>query len=355
MANGFFGGYGAPGTRITKRQDEKSELWIYVKQALMGAVAVDVMVFFILLLLLAVGWPSLALLAAGLVWIVKLVTHAAIQDIAARKRMFRALVISIVVSFLVFAPYWWDWLIGRSDMLKLIGMAIAPLFLPYWVYAGLLVFWFFGALKKHGKLVAGFVVAMLLLYAVYAAGFGDIDWMPIARRIRFVSPLFLLSPILFSGVLGVVMLKEMLLPNFDITLAAISYKDYVEAGGLLGIITPKIKTLWGDKQERIQLEMISNDGHTRQYSNWPGDEKAKAFYSAVDNGASFTYRTAKMGAKRFDRLLRDPFLNYEPPLAEWKDKDAHEQGVVLTDWGLQTIHALATGTPLPEYEYNENF
>ena len=351
----FLGGGIGTGTRITKRQDEKSELWIYVKQAVMGAVAVDVMVFFILLLLLAVGWPSLALLAVGLVWLIKIITRAAIQDVAARKRMFRALVISIVVSFLIFAPYWWDWLIGRSEILNVIGMAIAPLFLPYWAYVGLLVFWFVGALKKHGKLVAGFIIAMLLLYAVYAAGFGDVDWAPIAKRIRFVLPLFLLSPILFSGVLGVVMLKEMLLPNLDYTLAPIKYNEYVEAGGALGLIVPKIKSPWPAKVERIRLEMVSNGGHTEQYSDWPGDEKARAFYAAVDGGASFTYRTAKMGAKRFDKLLRDPFLNYDPPLAVWKDEDAHEQGVDLTDWGMQTIHSLATGTPLPEYKYNENF
>jgi hypothetical protein len=353
VANGYFGGFGAPGTRITKRQDEKSELWIYVKQAVMGAAAIDVMVFFILLLLLSVGWPSLALLAFGLVWIVRLVAKHAIQDVLARKRLVRAIVISICISFLVFAPYWWDWLIGRGEMLKVIGMAIAPLFLPYWVYAGLLVFWFLAALKKHGKLTAAFICAMLLLYAVYAAGFGDVDFAPIAKRIRFVSPLFLLSPILFSGVLGVVMLKEMLLPNFDITLSAIPYKEYVEAGGIFGVLAPKIKNLWPTKLERIRLEMVSNGGHTEKYTDWPYDERSRMFYQAVDAGESFTYRTAGMGRNRFNKLLRDPFL--ENDLAVWIDEQHPQQGIELTDYGKQVVHSLATGTPLPEYEYNENF
>ena len=344
----FLGGGIGTGTRITKRQDEKSELWIYVKQAVMGAVAVDVMVFFILLLLLAVGWPSLALLAVGLVWLIKIITRAAIQDVAARKRMFRALVISIVVSFLIFAPYWWDWLIGRSEILNVIGMAIAPLFLPYWAYVGLLVFWFVGALKKHGKLVAGFIIAMLLLYAVYAAGFGDVDWAPIAKRIRFVLPLFLLSPILFSGVLGVVMLKEMLLPNLDYTLAPIEYPEYVEAGGVLGLIVPKIKNLWPSKVPRVRLEDMSNNGHTEQYYYLPNDEQAKEFYRSVLGGALFSYQTARMKRERFNKIIKEPALDHG--LIELENPESPTSRSLLTEKGRLRLQAIIDGNFVPDWE-----
>ena len=169
------GGLGAPGTKIIKQQNEKSELWIYIKQAAIGAVAFDVMIALVLALLLCVGWPALFLVWGGVSWLTHIALRYAVADVLARRRLTRAFIISFFVSFAVFSPTWWQAITGRGVFVALLRQVVQPLCLPYWVYGGLLVVWFLGALKERGKLVAGFIGACLLLFVIYNAGFGGVD------------------------------------------------------------------------------------------------------------------------------------------------------------------------------------
>lgn len=342
-------GIGAPGTRITKAQSEGSELWIYIKQATIGAVAFNVILALVLLTLLCIGWPSLVIVLAVAVGLCYLLTKLALPAHPFyRRRVFRALSISMAISFFIFAPSWWSTLLARDEILEIVWRVILPFILPMWVYGTLLVFWLIAALKHRGKLIAAFIALALLLYGVYQMT--GINWTPLLIRLRYIMPMFLISPILFSAVLGIVMLKEMLIPNLDYTLAPLKYPEYVEAGGLLGIIAPKVKQLWADRVERIRLITASEDGKAQHYDDFLGGNAAKGFYRAVDNGESFTYRTAKMGLPRFRRVFLDPFLKRGYVIPKGKDEQYDTLGVELTDLGKQAIHALATGQPLPDWE-----
>ena len=340
------GGLGAPGTKIVKQQNEKSELWIYIKQAVFGAIAFDVMIGLVLALLLCIGWPALFLVWAGASWLIALVCRYAVADILARRRLIRAFAISLFVSFAVFAPTWWQALTCRGVFLDLLRQVVKPLCLPYWAYGGLLVMWFIGALKGRGKLVAAFIGACLLLLVVYSAGFGGVDWQPMIVRLRYITPVFLLSPILFSGVLGVVMLKEMLLPNLDVTLTPFKYAEWVEAGGLFGVLIPKLKR--AVPMPRIRITESSRDGLQQRICDLPNDEQCRAFYQSVLNGSPFSYQTAKMNRVRFNSLIRDPFL--ERDLAVWKSPSSRQQGLELTEKGKRWLTGILTGKPLEDWE-----
>ena len=51
----MFNGMGRPGTRVTKTQTEGSEIWLYLKQAIVGALAADFILACLLIILLCFG------------------------------------------------------------------------------------------------------------------------------------------------------------------------------------------------------------------------------------------------------------------------------------------------------------
>ena len=340
------GGLGAPGTKIVKQQNEKSELWIYIKQAVFGAIAFDVMIGLVLALLLCIGWPALFLVWAGASWLIALVCRYAVADILARRRLIRAFAISLFVSFAVFAPTWWQALTCRGVFLDLLRQVVKPLCLPYWAYGGLLVMWFIGALKGRGKLVAAFIGACLLLLVVYSAGFGGVDWQPMIVRLRYITPVFLLSPILFSGVLGVVMLKEMLLPNLDVTLTPFKWGEWVEAGGILGVLKPRIKV--APPIQRVRIEESANGGRTLYSYDLPNDERAIEFYRAVLGGALFSYQTAKIRRERFNRAYKEPCLEHGYIVPEHPGNP--RSAMALTDKGRAALKKIVAGDVLADWE-----
>lgn len=327
------------GTRVTKSQNETSELWIYPKQAIMGSAALDGALFLLVVMLLCIGWPSLLLALAGLVALTKWITKLAIPDILARRRVFRAFVISYVITFLAFAPSWWNLLIGRAYLLPILGAITRPIFtFPKWGYGLILCVWFYAHLKGHGVATLFFLFGAMFLYVAYSLP--AINWAPLVTRLRYLVPMFLVAPILFSLVLSVAMFKEILLPNFDIMLVPLKFSE------ALDILRARWRKV--SPEPRLRIERISNGGRTLEQYTIPRSQQAIEFYQAALDGASFTHQTAKMGRVRFNRLIRDPFL--EKDLIEWVRPGADTQGVRLTDEGRQELEKAVAGEYLPEWE-----
>ena len=333
-----------PGTTVIKKQDEKSELWIYVKQAALGALAVEAALVFILIMLLCIGWPSLVLAFAAIGWLTHKVISWTVQNILARRRLFRAFIISYIAVFIVFGHSWWQFIIGRDMLLPLLERIVNVFLLPMWAYGLLLVAWFLAALKQRGKVTAAFLSFALLLYAGYMLP--QVNWTPLLVRVRYITPVFLLSPILFSVVLGLVMLKEMLLPNFDITLVPLKFGEYVDAGGIFGILKPRIKRALPNP--RIKIERLSNGGNTLEIYEIPGGSRAIEFYQAVLNGATFNNKTARMNRKGFNAMYKDPFM--ENGLIEENTPGVPQQGVHLTDEGRQELEKAVNGEFVEEWD-----
>jgi len=335
------------GTRITAKIDEKSSIWTYVKQACIGAAAIDLALACLMTIALLMGWwsvPVVFVLTGLLIaWtVVRLVRPESmgVKVIVGNLAGF-GLILGVLLGRRI-----WHWLLLGSvrDIVAQAGAAIA---LPWWAWLIEAVLWFVSAWKKRGKLVGGVLAIGTLGYAGYQFE-GWVLLSLIWSRLRWALIPFLWPVIGFALFLAIVMFKEMALPNWEWTMRPVSLEEVREIG-LVGLWFPH---LFGGPppdpmpDRHVKVEVLENGGKTSKIGLLPDTFAARAFYAAVHRGEPFTSRTArKYGVSLvvFNKRIRDVF--FDRGWAEWEDEEHHEQGINVFPNGMQTIEHLAlTGT-----------
>lgn len=343
-----------PGTRITGSLDESSSIWTYVKQACVGALAIDLVLACVMIWALLMGWlsvPFVFVIVGFLVgWtIVKLVRLD-------RNDPDRRLAIACIMGTCLFLPFvvglgWgqqiWRWLLLGS-VREVIGQAVQAATLPWWTWLIELVLWFLSAWKRRGKLVGSVLVLGTLGYIGYSfEGWGLLPH--IWSRARWALIPFLWPVIGFALFLAIVMVKEMCFPNLEWTLRPVSLEEVREIG-LAGLWFPYV--LGGPAPEPlpdryVKVEVAENGGKSSRIGLLPDSAEARAFYAAVYHGEPFALRTARkysVSRKTFEDRIRDVFFDRE--WAEWIDPEHHEQGIDVFPVGMLALeHLSMAGSP----------
>lgn len=351
---GYGGGLGQAGTRITRQLGEGSELWLHVKQAIVGAIAADVFLFVLILNVLWIGWWTVPLLAC----------------------VFGAMV---GISGLVFAywmrlilPRWLEFILGglwaimaalgigagffgrlRIDSaLKALGRQVWSLFdlEPWWYVIGGILLVAFAAVVRKWKpmvafglieVVAGLVLAVDL--SACARIWSTLKWLLIPFTWPFGGMALVLVP---------VMIREMLWPNAEFTLQPVNLED-LGPGGLWSFYLPRMLKEAPEPApqlpERI-VKMEFTEGNTIKRPDFPDSIEARAFYRAVSRGEPFAWSSTAASCdvirSEFEDLIRDQFIDLR--WADWKDDQRHNLGVDLNAKGRAAIRGLASPSPTEE-------
>lgn len=286
-------GLGAPGTRVTKTQTEGSEIWLYLKQAVVGALAADFVLACLLVILICLGWPSLVVFSvAGMYTVCWLLLNRTslwlVVDRAQlmpwqRTRLVWAFVISMTAGALFFSKGWWEWLLC-TDILQAFVLEITkPLRLSIWIYAALAAIWFLGAVKKIGVLMGIFVALMLALWVAYGIDYSAIQFGPLVQRLRYLAIPLLCPWVVFGLLLAIIMIKEIMMPNANFILSNIDWADYREAGGLWGLWLPG---LFGQRKKKVIEGRVSHRISVRNRTNAAGQSmqtKRRELFTPKDN------------------------------------------------------------------------
>jgi hypothetical protein len=346
---------GPTGTKVRNTQTDKSQYTTYVIQACIFAVAGDIFVLLMTLFALAIGWPGLfvaAVLATVIVckrlhrilaWLCRLFGWTMPE--AERINVLRwALVISFTMAAFVFASGWWEWLIARHEMLTLIFETIKPLLKPFSlspliVYLSLIGLWFIAAIRKKGIITAAATVLVLLTWTISQINY-TVNFAIIWARARYLTAGLLIPPAASGVVLCYAMFKEMIAPNLNFILDPISWDQFTQAGGLLGLIFPRYiewKRQLEDRHVRVAVEDENGNDKRIDFLDTP---KMHGFARAVLNGASFNEDTAHTwlgyGRKRWEKF-RDKFLDAEREWAVWKNEENHNEGLLLLGDGRRAL------------------
>jgi len=332
-----------PGTRITGKLDERSNLWTYVKQAFVGAIALDVFVLLVMLTGLLIGWLSVPLtlaitglgIALGIVWI----WHPE-QD-------FMRLIVgnlwgACLLVGLARGQHIWQWfLVAPFDQVWQSIVKASPL--PMWAYLLFPLLWLtVYALKRPWPIV------FFSLFSIGVLGYtlSHFDDWEIVRfgwsRLRYVLIPYLPPWMFFAIILGIVMAKEMLFPNLEHTLRPVSLEELREIG-LVGLWMPR---LFGNTKEEpiakrlLEYQVKDTEGNLK-ISMLPDSKEFFDFVHAVHRGDSFTIRTAKRWGLSRGTYNKVRQIFFDRGWADWGNPKNHNDGVKLYQEGYDAIEGLA--------------
>jgi len=341
------------GTKVRNTQTDKSQYTTYVIQALIFAIAGDAVILLMSLFVLAVGWIGLFVGAAIAVFVLSKKGARAIAtvytslgngyaEVNAVKRLRWGIVIATVGTFAFFAAGWWEWLIARDEMLLLILETITPLLNPFslpplYTYLSLIGLWFFAALKKKGIITFGGILGILITWTVTSIKY-TVNFAIIWSRVRYVGATMLAPPAAAGIILCYAMFKEMVAPNLNFILDPIEWSQFVQSGGLIGLIFPRYvewKRQLADRHVRVAVEDENGNDKRIDFLDTP---EMHNFARAVLKGAEFTEDTAHhwlgYGRKRWEKF-RNEFLSRG--WAAWKNEDHHQDGILLLGGGRTAL------------------
>jgi len=340
------GGLGQPGTRITRQLSPVSELLLYVWQAIIGAIALDVALALVMCSWLIVGWFAIPLVFAVAMFFVTIVLFTFFHVEGDKARFIVGNLWAIGLGIGIFLGMrWHDSVVGgMSAIAKQVGVIFA---LPWWVYA-----------------LVGFVLVLIAskswkasIVALLGAAIGYIAmvsspriWLTAWDALKWLLLPYLWPFIGFAVLLAIVMTKELLFPSLEWTFKPVSLEELREVG-LFGLWMPNL--LGGPKEappvaERIvKVETTTEKG--KKFTTLPDTDEAREFYRALKRGEPFTERTAaKYGVVRsmFRKAIRDVFL--DRGWACWKDDRYPQQGLDLLPEGWQQVEHIVMGdTTIP--------
>ena len=343
------GDLGPSGTKVRNTQTDKSQYATYVIQAIIFAVAGDAFILLMALFMLAVGWIGLFIIVALLVLILskrfarfvfRVCTffHWQMPDTKRVNVLRWTIVASFIGAFFLFASGWWEWLIARDAMLTMILETITPLLiLPIWVYLSLIGLWFFAALKKFGTVTFAAIIGCLLAWTAATIEY-TVSFAVIWARARYLAAMLLIPPPVAGLILCYAMFKEMVAPNLNFILDTIQWGEFIQAGGLLGLIFPRY-VQWRDKigDRRVRVAVEDGNGNDKRL-DFMDSPKMHDFARAILGGVEFSESTANSylgyGRKRWEHF-RDEFFSRS--WAVWKNEDHHQDGIRLLSGGLAAL------------------
>jgi len=355
MGYGYPGGgdLGPSGTKVRNTQTDKSQYATYVIQAIVFAIAGDLSILLVALFMLAVGWIGLVAIVALALFIISAKFSRLVFWICAffgwqmpetkRINLLRwAIVGSFIGAFFVFASGWWEWLIARDAMLTMILETIEPLFRPFTlsplvVYLALIGVWFIAALRKFGIVTAIAIIGCLLTWTVVTIEY-TVDFAVIWSRARYLAAMLLIPPPVAGVVLCYAMFKEMIAPNLNFILDTIQWSEFIQSGGLLGLVFPRF-VQWrdkiGDRHVRVAVEDENGNDKRLDFLDAP---EMHSFARAVLNGAAFNEATANSylgyGRERWEKFRNEFFSR---SWAAWKNEDHHQDGILLLSGGRSAL------------------
>jgi hypothetical protein len=363
------GSFTAPGTRVSKTQDSKSEWLTYTIQAMVGAVACDVILLGLIVILITVGWPilfitSLFLAYYGTLAIIKLYENYTgnILSYQQSMKLAYAFVFSIAASDFFFIDGWWTWLIAKEMVMILVLETLSPLNLPAWVYFGLVALWFFGALKKWGKITLVFIVSCLTIWVWSQINYDSVDFDVIWSRLRYVMATLVIPWMLFGFILVISMTKEMIAPNLNFILETIPWSDYKQAGGIYGLLFPKLVEWKEQISNRVQYNIAvmgrkkssgKPTSQKRQHLLAPASDScglAKYARAIFDGRATFSEKGTrdknKKGATSFG-YTQSEYRELRETMKKLELLDQKGNNYTLNKLGVETLQSIIDRTPLP--------
>jgi len=341
-------GLGAAGTRLTKRLGPDDEIWAYVWQAVVGAVALDLVLTLTLLSYLIIGWGALIVFLSAVGFLIGLVVllfgrpqWEPIRFVLGNLWGIGAIIGAIVGQ---------QWYALIASGLRAVGAQLSVIaILPWWAYvlAGALLL--VVAVKLKWKAAVA-LLAISVVAGIVLLSDGD-EWLAAWHALKWLLVPYSWPVIGFALLLALVMAKEMLFPSLEWTFQPVSLEELREVG-LIGLWMPGVVGKRDEAQpdpepsEEIAINLVEQpEGRTRpqtKRARLPGSASAKEFYRAVHRGESFSLRTARkygVGRAAFNGKIRDGFI--ERGLARWKNPDHPEQGVDLLEAGERLIEHLA--------------
>lgn len=350
MPNGTMGsGLGQPGTRITRQLGPDSEIWLYVWQAITGAVALDIVLTLALFSYAIVGWWSLVLflsMAGLLVGLIVLIFGRPEWGLV--RFLFGNLwAIGGVIGLFVGRR----WYATLSSGMRLIGQQVAVLAeLPWWAWSvfGLAVL--VVTIRINWKV--GLTLSLSVPLTIVIIFSDGEKWAIVWHAIKWLLVPYFWPFIGFGLLLALVMAKEMLFPSLEWTFEPVSLEELREVG-LIGLWMPR---LFGQSEEnepeppepivRAEHRDDSNGRAKERYARLPASSRARDFYQAIHAGQSFTLETArkcKVGRRTYENRIRDVFL--ARGWLKWRDELHHDQGLELTPAGEDMIGELVLNDP----------
>lgn len=351
---------GAAGTRVTKRLGPDDEVWAYVWQSIVGAVALDLVLTLSLMSYLIIGWGALSVflsLVGFLVGMVVLV-FGRVQGKWLR-RLFGNLwavgalipVIPLFENGAYLYPLGQRWYAMIQNGLSLIGAQLAVVgLLPWWAYALagaiLLAIW----IKAKWKAAVA-VAALAVVAGVVALSDGE-EWLAAWHALKWLLVPYSWPVIGFALLLALVMAKEMLFPSLEWTFQPVSLEELKEVG-LIGLWMPGLFSKSQETDDPTPEQTVraahrddTGNGSKEKYGFLPSSNRARDFYKAIYRGRGFTLSTARevgVGRRTFENKIRKVFLDRH--WLKWRDDEHHDQGVVLTQAGNEMIEALVLNDP----------
>lgn len=233
---GGYGGLGAPGTRVTKRLGEGTELWTYVKQAAVGSLAINVA-------LALVMFAGPVFLSSWTLPIATLLCPLCVYALRKARVNGRRVLGPNITGLLVWGVWplllvtalenrvrWWAWLTLDGAVGRALASIWAQLRLPLWGWAVLVALGALLALRGLLRWYLGLVAAGFVLWTVYHIGPADLRPFIVAwDRLRWLGVFFLPAPFSFALLLAFVMAKEELIPNLEITAVPASWEELRQA------------------------------------------------------------------------------------------------------------------------------
>jgi hypothetical protein len=343
------GGLGAPGTRIKRELGPISELVLYVWQATVFALSLDLALALVMCSWLIIGWFAIPLLfgVAGFLITCVVLTFTEASGDKLRFIIGNLWCAGIVVG-IVFGMRWHDSTIAG---MKAIASQFAVLVeSPWWVYvvAGILLMALL-ILTRSFWLIVG--VALIAAIVAVILTSDPRTWLFAWQSLKWLLLPYLWPFIAACLLLALVMAKELLFPSLEWTFKPVSLTELREIG-MFGLWMPK--RLGGPADEPppdekvIKIQQEGQKGN--KYATLPGGAEAMEFYNAVKNGEPFAERTASIAGisrSKWQKTIRDVFI--ARGWACWVDESEHRQGVELLDEGWVAIeHIVLKGTtPTP--------
>ena len=132
----YGGNLGAAGTRVTRRIDANSDLWLYIGQSVAGALAMDSVLTLVLMSYVIIGWWSMVLVLGACGFLIGMIVLIFGRPSGRYVRM--ALGNLWGIGALIGGLVGRKWYAMISDSVRLIVEQIELVFgLPWWAYAAL--------------------------------------------------------------------------------------------------------------------------------------------------------------------------------------------------------------------------
>lgn len=288
MAGYGGGGFAKPGTRVENVQTDTSQWKTYIIQATVLAIILDLALLAMVIILLFVGWPVLAIASIPIAIFGASATKKVLEYLSkcavsydGYTKLKIGFVVSIIASDVFFVTGWWDWLIAKDTMQLLVVETLTPVFSIHWlIYILLIGLWFYAAIQKKGFITFVFILASLITWTVAMVNY-TVNFAIIWSRMRYVSAMMLVPWVASSIVLAFAMVKELIAPNLNFILDTIPWADYKEAGGIVGLLFPKLVE-WKEKLDSRVAFNISVNGRKNSHGK-PTQQKRRTLFAPASN------------------------------------------------------------------------